>query len=122
MGGTLRIVRASTPLAVVLAALASLACTGPLAAAPLAAAVVQGPQALATPNEDGSVYVLTEGGPLTSQATLRSMWRRKAAQTCEGDYMVMSEQDGQSRRAGLVSAKLHEGFVRCVSPEGAKPE
>ncbi|MFV8752487.1 hypothetical protein ACNOYE_18220 [Nannocystaceae bacterium ST9] len=108
-------------IALVLAALGSVACASPLAA-PLAAAALRTPEALAAPTEDGSVYVLAEGGPLTSPLTLKSMWRRKASQTCEGDYMVMSEQDGQSRRAGLVGARLHEGFVRCVSPEGAKPE
>jgi hypothetical protein len=117
--------RAPSRLALVLAALGSLACASPLAApllaAPLAASVA-GPQALAAPTEDGSVYVLAEGGRLTSKSTLRSMWRRKATQTCDGDYLVLSEHDAQSRRAGLVSGNVHEGFVRCVSPEGAKPE
>ena len=109
----------------VLAALGSFACAsplaGPLVAAPLAAAAVS-PQALAAPTEDGSVYVLAEGGRLTSKPTLRSMWRRKAAQTCDGDYLVLSEHDAQSRRAGVVSGNIHEGYVRCVSPEGARPE
>ncbi|HVI00830.1 MAG TPA: hypothetical protein VM869_19065 [Enhygromyxa sp.] len=50
------------------------------------------------------------------------MWRRKAAQTCDGDYLVLSEHDAQSRRAGVVSGNIHEGFVRCVSPEGARLE
>lgn len=124
IGGTLVSVRAPTRLAVALAGLSSLACVsaGPLIAAPLAAAAVASPQALAAPTEDGSVYVLAEGGRLTSKPTLRSMWRRKAAQTCDGDYLVLSEQDGQSRRAGLISGNIYEGFVRCVSPEGAKLE
>lgn len=126
IGGTLASVRAPSRIALVLAALSSLACAsplaGPLLAAPLAAAGVRGPQALAAPTEDGSVYVLAEGGPLTSKPTLRSMWRRKATQTCDGDYMVLSEHDTQSRRAGIVSGNIHEGFVRCVSPEGAKLE
>lgn len=114
--------RGPSLIALVLTSLGATACASPLAAAPLAAAALRQPQALAAPTEDGSVYVLSEGGPLTSAHTLRTMWRRKAAQTCEGDYMVMSEQAGQSRRGGLVGGKLHEGFVRCVSPEGALPE
>jgi hypothetical protein len=118
--------RAASRIALVLAALGAFACAspvaGPLVAAPLAAAGVGSPQALAAPTEDGSVYVLAEGGRLTSKPTLRSMWRRKAAQTCDGDYLVLSEQDAQSRRAGVVSGNIYEGFIRCVSPEGAKPE
>lgn len=118
--------RVPSRIALVLAALSSFACAlpiaGPLVAAPLAAAAVGRPQALAAPTEDGSVYVLAEGGPLTSKPTLRSMWRHKAAQTCDGDYLVLSERDAQSRRAGLVSGSIYEGFVRCVSPEGAMPE
>jgi hypothetical protein len=126
IGGTLASVRAPSRIALVLTALSSSACAspiaGPLLAAPLVAAGVRGPQALAAPTEDGSVYVLAEGGRLTSKPTLRSMWRRKASQTCDGDYLVLSEHDAQSRRAGVVSGNIHEGFVRCVSPEGAKPE
>ena len=118
--------RVPSRIALLLAALGSCACAlpiaGPLVAAPLAAAAVRGPQALAAPTEDGSVYVLAEGGPLTPKPTLRSMWRRKAAQTCDGDYMVLSEHDAQSRRAGVVSGSVYEGFVRCVSPEGARLE
>ncbi len=118
--------RAPPRTALVLAALGCSACAsplaGPLAAAPLAAAVVRSPQALAAATEDGSVYVLAEGGPLTSKLTLKSMWRRKAAQTCDGDYMVLSEREAQTRRAGVVGGNIYEGFVRCVSPEGAVPE
>jgi hypothetical protein len=119
-------VRVPSRIALILAALSSFACglpiAGPLVAAPLAAAAVGRPQALAAPTEDGSVYVLAEGGPLTTKPTLKSMWRRKAAQTCDGDYLVLSEHEAQSRRAGVVSGNVYEGFVRCVSPEGAKPE
>ena len=75
--------------------------------------------ALAAPTEDGSIYVLAEGGPASAPATLRSLWRREASKACQGDYMVMSESSAQSRRAGLTSRKLHEGYVRCVSPEAA---
>jgi len=126
MGGTLAAVPVPSRLALVLAALSSFACAsplaGPLAVAPLAAAVIRGPQVLAAPTEDGSVYVLAEGGPRTSKPTLKSMWRRKAAHTCDGDYMVLSEREAQSRRAGVVSGNIYEGFVRCVSPEAAMPE
>jgi len=102
--------------------LGSLGCAspiaGPLAAAPLAAAAVKGPSSLAAPMEDGSVYVLAEGGPLASIVTLRSMWRREAAKACEGgDYMVLSERDAESRRGGVVGGRSYEGFVRCISPE-----
>ncbi|KIG17305.1 hypothetical protein DB30_03488 [Enhygromyxa salina] len=81
-------------------------------------AATQGPQALAAPMEDGSVYVLAEGGPLTSSATLKSLWRREASKACEGDYMVLSERDAESRRGGIVGGRSYEGFVRCVSAEG----
>ncbi|MCA9680897.1 MAG: hypothetical protein KC457_01775 [Myxococcales bacterium] len=116
--------RAPSRIALTLIALGSIACASPLAAplaiAPLAAEAL-GPQTLAAATEDGSVYVLAEGGPMTSPVRLRSMWRRKATQTCDGDYMVMSERAAQSRRAGIISNKLYEGFVRCVSPEGEIP-
>jgi hypothetical protein len=101
--------------------LGTLGCGAPLAA-PLVAPLVAdalAPQALAAPTEDGSIYVLAEGGPASSMATLRSLWRREAGKACQGDYMVMSESSAQSRRAGLTSRKLHEGYVRCVSPEAA---
>jgi hypothetical protein len=96
--------------------LGAFACA-PLAAIPLQAAM-RGPQALAAPMEDGSVYVLAEGGPTTSNATLRTLWRREAAKACAGEYMVMSEQDSQSRSGGVVRGGAHEGYVRCVSAEG----
>jgi hypothetical protein len=102
---------------VVLAALGSASCASPLAALPLAAAM-QGPQTLAAPMEDGSVYVLAEGSRLTSNVTLRSMWRREASKACQGEYMVLSERDAQSQRGGVVGGRSYEGFVRCISPEG----
>ncbi len=102
---------------VVLAVLGSVSCASPLAAVPLAAAM-QGPQALAAPMEDGSVYVLAEGTRLTSNVTLRSMWRREASKACAGEYMVLSERDAQSRRGGIVGGRSYEGFVRCISAEG----
>jgi hypothetical protein len=104
-------------LCIAVALLGSLGCTGPLAAIPLVAAA-QGPTALAAPMEDGSVYVLAEGGPLSSAATLRSLWRREALKACQGDYMVLSERDAESRRGGIVGGRSYEGFVRCVSAEG----
>jgi hypothetical protein len=101
-----------------LAVFGALACGGPLAALPLANAATQGPETLAAPMEDGSTYVLASGGPLSSQATLRTLWRRQAAKACHGEYMVLSEHDGQSQRGGVVSGRSYEGFVRCVSGEG----
>jgi hypothetical protein len=102
---------------VVLAALGSASCASPLAALPLATAMLR-PQSLAAPMEDGSVYVLAEGNRLSSNATLRSMWRREASKACQGEYMVLSEQAAQSRRGGIVGGRSYEGFVRCISPEG----
>lgn len=99
-------------------ALGSVACAGPLGALPLAAAAAQGPTSLAAPMDDGSVYVLAEGGPATSILTLKTMWRREAAKACSGDYLVLSEQDSQSRRGGVIGGSAYEGFVRCVSAEG----
>ncbi len=122
--GNVASMRVESCLALALLTLAS--CTGPLAAVPLATALakplVKPPQALAAPTEDGAVYVLAESGRMGSETTLRSMWRRKATQVCDGDYMVMSELYSQSRQAGLLSGQRYEGFVRCVSPEGMKPE
>lgn len=102
---------------VVLAALGSAACASPLAALPLANAMLA-PQSLAAPMEDGSVYVLAEGSRLTSNVKLRALWRREASKACQGEYMVLSERDAQSRRGGIVSGRSYEGFVRCVSAEG----
>lgn len=104
-------------LCLVLSALGSVSCASPLAALPILAQT-QAPTALAAPMEDGSVYVLAEGGRLSSAVTLRSMWRREASKACSGDYMVLSERDAQSRRGGVVGGRSYEGFVRCVSAEG----
>ena len=104
-------------LCVVLSVLGSISCASPLAALPLMAAT-QGPQVLAAPMEDGSVYILAEGGRLTSSVTLRSMWRREASKACQGDYMVLSERDAESHRGGVVGGRSYEGYVRCVSAEG----
>lgn len=115
---------ASTTLVAVVATLGA-GCASPLAAPLVAAPLIraaQAPQALAAPVEDGSVYVLAEGGPLSSKSRLRSLWKRKASQACEGDYMVMSERDSQSRRGGVIGGRSYEGFVRCISPEGMRPE
>lgn len=123
IGGTLASMRAPSLVAPILVLLGSVACAGigPLAAAPLVAEAVR-PEALAAPMEDGSVYVLAEGGPLTSKLTLRSIWRRKAGESCDGEYLVLSERDAQSRRGGVIGGSSYEGFVRCISPEGLKPE
>ena len=122
--GTISPMRTQACLALIL--LGSASCTTPAAAAlPLATTAIstaRAPTALAAPMEDGSVYVLAEGGGTVSPYRLKSMWKRKAAQTCEGDYMVMSENPSQSRRAGLIAGRSYEGYVRCVSPEGMIPE
>lgn len=94
------------------------ACASPLAALPLAAAAAKGPQALSAPTEDGTVYVLAEGTRFTSNATLRSMWKREASKACQGDYLVLSERAATSTRGGVVGGRSHEGFVQCVSAEG----
>ncbi|GEM_PF-2619526 len=102
-----------------LGALYAMGCGTPLAAIPLQAAS-RGPQVLAAPMEDGSVYVLAEGGPMTSAVTLRQLWRKKAAHACEGDYILLSSNGAQSQGGGVVRMRSHEGFVRCVSPEGLR--
>jgi hypothetical protein len=101
---------------VILTALGSASCASPLAALPLVSSAMQ-PQVLSAPMEDGSLYVLAEGSRLTSNVTLRSMWRREASKACLGEYMVLSERDAQSRRGGIVGGRSYEGFVRCISPE-----
>ncbi len=75
-------------------------------------------QVAAVPTGDGAQYVaVTSDDPMAAVA-LRNRWRKEAGQACMGDYLVMSESASQRRTSGQAAGNTHEGFVRCVSPEG----
>ena len=71
----------------------------------------------AVPTGDGAKYVsvITEGNP--PPTTVRHRWRREALKTCEGDYVVLAENAAVRASGGKTASRIHEGFVRCVSPE-----
>jgi hypothetical protein len=66
------------------------------------------------PAEDGTRYVAVQGDGMSSPQVLARQWKREAKKACEGDYMLINDEPGQTRRAGLVTARMHEGFVRCM--------
>ena len=76
----------------------------------------------AVPTGDGAQYVsvITEGNALP--ATVRNRWRREALRSCDGDYLVLSENSAERSSGGRTAARIHEGFVRCVSPEAVLRE
>ncbi len=77
------------------------------------------------PAEDGTRYVAVQGGPITSPNTLKRQWQREAQRTCQGDYMLIADEPGQTRRRGLVVQRMHEGFVRCLIEDeeiGGEPD
>lgn len=93
----------------------------PAAAAPFAAVpetiAAQQRESIAVPTEDGSLYVLIEGGPRMPHGQMVRAFRRKAERTCQGEYMTLSQSASMRRSGGIVARKIYEGFVRCVSPE-----
>ncbi len=75
-------------------------------------------QVAAVPTGDGAQYVSVMSEDQLAATTLRNRWRREAENACGGDYLVMSESSSQRRTRGRVAGSTHEGFIRCVSPEG----
>ena len=71
------------------------------------------------PGEDGTRYV---AGRRTQVPALKRKWARVATKACEGDYQLMSEGTSESKRAGFVTSRMHEGFVRCMLPSEAEPD
>jgi len=82
------------------------------------------------PAEDGTRYVAVHGDGMSSPQVLARQWKREAKRACDGDYVVINDEPGQTRRSGLVTQRMHEGFVRCMieteelggDPDGATPE
>ncbi|MCA9712210.1 MAG: hypothetical protein KDK70_40615, partial [Myxococcales bacterium] len=98
-----------------------------LVATPLGcAAVPYLPQAMAPsertevspPGEDGTRYVMVEGGRFTAPRTLKRRWAATVRQTCDGESMELSQASSVRRQGGIVRSRIHEGYVRCLL-EGA---
>ncbi len=68
------------------------------------------------PGEDGTRYVAVRSGRRTPPASLERKWTRAATAACEGDYLLMSDGQSEQRKAGIITARTHEGFVRCLMP------
>ncbi len=69
------------------------------------------------PAEDGTRYVAVHGGPVSSPGVLARQWKREAKRACEGDYVLINDEPGSTRRGGVIAQRMHEGFVRCVIEE-----
>jgi hypothetical protein len=69
------------------------------------------------PTGDGSHYVEVVGEPRVPAVAMRGKWRREAERVCEGDYLVLSELASERTRGPFVEGRVHEGWVRCVSPD-----
>jgi len=72
------------------------------------------------PGEDGTRYVAIRSGRQTAPRMLERKWTKLASEACQGDYMLMSDGASEQTRAGVVVARVHEGFVRCLLPEAAE--
>ncbi len=66
------------------------------------------------PAEDGTRYVAVQGDGLSSPQVLARQWKREAKRACEGDYVLINDEPGHTRRGGLVTQRMHEGFIRCM--------
>lgn len=66
------------------------------------------------PAEDGTRYVAVRGDRMSSPQILARQWKREAKRACDGDYVLINDEPGERRRAGFVTERLHEGFVRCM--------
>lgn len=72
------------------------------------------------PGEDGSRYVAVRSGRRTAAPALQRKWAAVANKACEGDYVLMSDGQSTQRAAGVVVARTHEGYVRCLMPAEAE--
>ena len=66
------------------------------------------------PAEDGTRYIAVQGDGMTPPQTLARQWKRAAKKACDGDYVVINDEPGAKRRSGVVTERMHEGFVRCM--------
>jgi hypothetical protein len=106
--------------AALLVIVGSVAGCSPYALAPLlarAASPADATQVAAVPTGDGAKYVsvITEGN--VPAGSVRNRWRREAVKTCDGDYVLLSENAAVRNSGGRTAGRMHEGFIRCVSPE-----
>ncbi len=100
-------------------ALAVLLCAGCHPLAPLLLPKANsGIEVAAVPTGDGAQYVSVTSDDAMAATSLRTRWKKAAGHACDGDYLVLSESASQRTTAGRTSGNTHEGFVRCVSPEG----
>ncbi|MEM9457131.1 MAG: hypothetical protein AAGF11_23335 [Myxococcota bacterium] len=101
-----------------------LACLAPLGCAALPLLPLAAPTdrtEISPPGEDGTQYVMVEGGRLTSAKLLERRWKSTVRQTCEGEAMELSQSSYARRQGGIVRSRIHEGYVRCVLPSEAEP-
>lgn len=96
------------------AALSVGGCLPSVAGAPV---LPEGDSFAAVPGEDGSTYVMVESDGSTPPSTMRTRWKRVVNHACQGDYIPMSDGAHEIKRNGKRSRRVHEGWVRCVSPE-----
>lgn len=73
------------------------------------------------PGEDGTRYVMVEGGRFSSPRALERRWRATVRRTCDGESQEVSEAGYARRQGGIVRRRVHEGYVRCLLPDGAEP-
>lgn len=66
------------------------------------------------PAEDGTRYVAVQGDGMSSPQVLARQWKREAKKVCDGDYVLINDEPGHTRRRGMVTARMHEGFIRCM--------
>jgi hypothetical protein len=66
------------------------------------------------PAEDGTRYIAVQGDGMTPPQVLARQWKREAKRACDGDYVLINDEPGHTNRRGIVTQRLHEGFVRCM--------
>ena len=99
-------------------------CLGPLgcAALPVLQHVARPDTVTVSPmGEDGTRYLEVEGGPLSSEASVRNRWKVTARRICQGDYIEITESGYTQRTAGIARRRFHEGFIQCVQAEPTEP-
>ncbi len=71
--------------------------------------------------EDGTRYLEVEGGPLSSDASVRNRWKMTARRICQGDYTEITESGHTQRSAGIARRRIHEGYIQCLEAEPTEP-
>jgi hypothetical protein len=74
-------------------------------------------QVAAVPTGDGAQYVSVITEAKSMPTAVRNRWRRECLHACDGDYLVLSENAAVRTTGGRTASRMHEGFIRCVSPE-----